>query len=246
MRSIHLRGIDAMAFVCGCGHTGTTLAATILSAHPQIYAPYRETFAFRGGWWVRVKALRAMRRGALAAGKRYIVEKTPRHIHRLRAIRRHVKGARFVIMVRDGRDVTASIARRHEGNFEAGLARWVADTGVALAERGKADVFILRYEDLVGDPPAAVRGLCDFLGVPYLDRLLEYHTEARLWFGQHSVERGTGVGHQEHMRLRNWQVNQPIFDGRGRWTKELPQEFVRRFETGRPREIMDAFGYAVD
>lgn len=245
MKSFLLRDIDAMAFICGCGHTGTTLLATMLSVHPQVYLPYRETFAFRGGWWPRVRNLHQLGHEARAAGKRYIIEKTPGHIHRLEAIRRHVPNARLVIMVRDGRDVTASLARRYHGNFERGLARWVADTGIAVAEQGRPDVFVLRYEDLVGGPEAMLRRLCSFLGLPYLDGLLHYHTEAHLWFDQRTVEPGTGIGLSEHHRLRNWQVNQPLFDGRGRWRTELPPEFVRRFESGRPREIMEAFGYSI-
>ena len=32
---------------------------------------------------------------------------------------------------------------------------------------------VVRYEDLLEDPSTVVRGLCDFLGVPFLDRLLQ-------------------------------------------------------------------------
>lgn len=149
-------------------------------------------------------------------------------------------------MVRDGRDVTASVGRRHRGDFEAGVSRWVNDTGICLAQRGRPDSHIQRYEDLVADPARAIRGICEFLGVPYADQMLDYHREQHLWFGRKSVVHGTGIGSGEHEDLRNWQVNQPIFDGRGRWKTELPDEYVERFRHGRARELMDAFGYPVD
>jgi hypothetical protein len=160
-------------------------------------------------------------------------------------IRRHVPGARFVIMVRDGRDVTASIGRRQDGDFQAGFDRWVSETALTLPEMGMPDVLVLRYEDLVADAATAIREVCAFLELPFIDSLLDYHKQPHLWFGQRSVERGTGVGLDEHHRLRNWQVNQPIFDGRGRWRTDLPPEFVRRFESGRAREVMEGLGYSI-
>jgi len=246
VRPLYLRGIQSTAFICGCGHTGTTLMTVILATHPQLHVPLYETNAFvtPGRRYGRILALRRLRRDALAAGTSYIVEKTPRHIRRLALIRRWVPGARFVVMVRDGRDVTASIGKRDRGDFAGGLERWVSDTAIAVAERDKSDVFVQRYEDLVSDPAAAIREVCRFLEIPYLDSLLEYHREQRSWAGETIVRKGTGVGPSEHRSLRNWQINQPIFDGRGRWTRELPPEIVSRFDSGRPRELMETFGYA--
>ena len=110
IRSLGLVGIDHAAFICGCGHSGTTLLATILSAHPDVYVPLHETYAFFARRPGRLWRLWRLRRATLRAGKRYLIEKTPRHINALGTIRREVRGARFVVMVRDGRDVTASFA----------------------------------------------------------------------------------------------------------------------------------------
>src|SRR6185503_15224565 len=44
----YLQGLERAAFICGCGHSGTTLVATILSAHPRIYVPLYESEAFLG------------------------------------------------------------------------------------------------------------------------------------------------------------------------------------------------------
>ena len=118
------------------------------------------------------------------------------------------------------------------------------ETGISVRERDAADVHILRYEDLVADPAAAIAGVCAFLGLAYSDQLLEYHREPRLWHGRTSIERPAEVVGTGHNDLRNWQVNQPIFDGRGRWQAELPPRIVARFAEGEPRRIMDAFGYS--
>ncbi|HEX4298611.1 MAG TPA: sulfotransferase [Devosia sp.] len=247
MRSLALIGGPRVAFICGCGHSGTTILATILSAHPEIHVPLRESEVFLRRPVNRFRHLLRLRRETSRAGKSYLVEKTPRHIRKLELIRRLVPDARLVILVRDGRDVTSSIGRRENGDLAAGFARWVADTGIAMDQRGKPDSHIVRYEDLVADPGEAIQALCGFLGVPYAATMLDYHAQPRLWYGQKQIERGSGVGTGgQHEKLRNWQVNQPIFDGRGRWKAELPPDYVARFEQGRAREIMDAFGYALD
>ena len=246
MRTLALLGVPKVAFICGCGHTGTTLVATILHEHPEFYVPLRESRAFIMAWHRRFRRLLRLRRETLAAGKRYLVEKTPMHILYLDLIRRTIPDAKFVIMVRDGRDVTASLGRRNKGDFEAGLSRWVNDTGISLAQRGRADAHVQRYEDLVADPSATMQRICEFLGVPYVGEMLSYHHQQHLWFGRKSVSQGTGIGQLQHDDLRNWQVNQPIFDARGRWKTDLPPDYVERFRHGRARELMDALGYAVD
>jgi hypothetical protein len=81
--------------------------------------------------------------------------------------------------------------------------------------------------------------------VSYQDSLLEYHRQPRRWFRTAEAEPTSGVG-ESHNARRNWQINQPIFDGRGRWRGELPAEYVARFNSGRLAELMDAFGYVRD
>ncbi|MEO6396483.1 MAG: sulfotransferase [Devosia sp.] len=245
MRSLFFRGFDHIAFVCGCGHTGTTLMATILSAHPDVFVPYQETEVYLRPWWRAIGSLRRLRAAALASGRLHLIEKTPRHVRRIAQIRRSLPRAKFLIMVRDGRDVTASLGRRKEGDFASGLARWLRDTEASLEQRNNADTLVVRYEDLVSDPSATIRTVCVFLGVPFVETMLDYHKQTRLWYHRQEVTRTDGIG-RSHEDLRNWQVNQPIFDGRGRWKSDLPEEFVAAFRIGRPRELMDAFGYSVD
>jgi hypothetical protein len=137
------------------------------------------------------------------------------------------------------------MAHRFNGDFDAALDRWTNDTGICLAQRGRPDVHVVRYEDLIADAEAVLRGVCGFIDIPYTDRLLQYYLEPHLWYGQKEVRQTSGVG-KEHNSRRNWQVNQPLFDGRGRWRKDLPSEYLTRFRSGEPRRIMEAFGYDPD
>ena len=180
--------------------------------------------------------------GAARSGKRVLLEKTPRHIHKLDLIRTIVPGARFVIPVRDGRDVVASIYQRF-GKIERGITRWIEENSIVLAERGKPDVLVYRHEDLVTDPAATVQRICTFLDLDYRNDLLDFHRHERLWFREKNLRRGSGRGRRDHHALRNWQVNQPIFDNRGRWKTVLRHQDIAEITEGVGRPLMIAFGY---
>jgi hypothetical protein len=94
--------------------------------------------------------------------------------------------ARFIFMVRDGRDVALSAkssifnhyhvfysARRWQREQRAGL-EW-------LKKLSPPQIMLLRYEELLADPAETVGRLCGFLEEPFDTSMLEYHrlTEAK-------------------------------------------------------------------
>jgi hypothetical protein len=112
-------------------------------------------------------------------GQRYLVEKGPMDIDAVAAM---FPEARFVHVLRDGRDVAvsldvaskswapevgrASLALRGE-HWAVGVEAARA-SGQALGER----YLEVRYEDLRADFDSSARRLFDFAGVPYDDALL--------------------------------------------------------------------------
>lgn len=232
----------AMVFICGCGHTGTSLLANMFAAHPDIYVPLRETEIFlhereAPAWLARLLA------EAEASQKNYLVEKTPKHIHRLDLIRSMVPDVRFILTVRDGRDVAASFIKRF-GSAQSGVDRWLEECTIVRRELERSDTMLVRYEDLIGSTNAELRRLCAFASIPYSEAMRAYHTEERLWFGVDAVRKGTGAAGIEHRLLRNWQINQPVFNGRGAWKTKLQAADLRPLETGRGRELMEFFDYS--
>jgi hypothetical protein len=46
--------------------------------------------------------------------------------------------------------------------------------------------------------------------------------------------------------LRNWQINQPLYDGRGRWLKEMTEKEKQHFKNSLAQDYLEQFGYATD
>ncbi len=231
-------------FICGCGHSGTSVLANMFAAHPDVFIPLRETACFYfpddvdANW-------QPVHEAARSSGKQHFAEKTPKHIMRLATIREVVPRARFVLMVRDGRDVAASFVKR-SGSALSGANRWLRQNRVVLAERNASDVTIARYEDLVASPEQELRRICDSIGIPFHDQMLRFHETERLWFGEEEIRKGSGVEGKEHRALRNWQINQPIFDARGVWRSILSQDDIDTLPRSKMAPMLAAFGYDND
>lgn len=87
--------------------------------------------------------------------------------------------AKFVHIVRDGRDVALS----HEGyaygasNIGECADKWLRSVKMNLkmgAILGPQRYMILHYEDLIRSPEVTLRKLCDFVGVSYAPEMLQY------------------------------------------------------------------------
>ncbi len=101
-------------------------------------------------------------------------------IHHVARIREAYPGARFVWLVRDPRDVAASSRRSVFSPFHpwftAELWRRQQELGIRHErELPPGSLLRLRYEDLLADPPGAVRHLAAFLGEPFEEGMLAYH-----------------------------------------------------------------------
>jgi hypothetical protein len=82
--------LELAAFICGCGHSGTTLLATILANHPRIHVPLYESEAFLGSDAQAKASLDRLKCEGAAAGRPILVEKTPKHVRRIGLVRRMV------------------------------------------------------------------------------------------------------------------------------------------------------------
>ena len=116
-------------------------------------------------------------------GARLLVEKTPDHGLHLPLIRRLFPDAIIIHVLRDGRDVAASLrdASRQpwgrtwaSGSAEAAGRRWVEWVGaIRRGLDGFSRTRTVRYEDLAADGPAVLGELYRFLGAPLPPHLIK-------------------------------------------------------------------------
>ncbi|MDQ2675442.1 MAG: sulfotransferase, partial [Actinomycetota bacterium] len=102
-------------------------------------------------------------------------DKTPTYVKTMRRIQRALPEARFIHVIRDGRDVTLSnnkrmLERGHRDPLpaETSAARWRKRIETARADSAHLDAYLeIRYEDLVADTEPALRRVCDYLELDF-------------------------------------------------------------------------------
>ena len=128
---------------------------------------------------------------ALREAKAVAGEKTPRYVRFLPLLDSFFPWAKFVHIVRDGRDVALSTLDwakpdRGPGRFRLWQSepvvtcalswRWHVTTGKRDGRLfGPARYLEVRYEDLVAEPEATLHSIASFLELPFAPEMLAYH-----------------------------------------------------------------------
>lgn len=85
----------------------------------------------------------------------------------------------------------------------------------------------------------------EFLGEEYNPKVLEFYRIEKRWYSSEIVKPDKIESKQEHLQNRNWQINQPLFDGRGRWKKEMTEGEKIIFKKKAQKYLLE-FGYVQD
>lgn len=109
----------------------------------------------------------------------YFGEKTPEHTSRLPLIRTMFPEAKIVVLYRDGRDVALSLSRVPwmTSSLYANFVVWLYYNSIVqrLRESDAANLYFVRYEDVVADPRGELNGILRFLHLPYESAVAEGH-----------------------------------------------------------------------
>lgn len=143
-------------------------------------------------------------------------DKTPIHVLHVEYLARMFPGARFIHVIRDGRDVVLSNLDLAwgPGSVWEGAVYWkkfVNEGRRAGARLGPQRYRELRYEDLIDDPERNVRNLCDFVELEYESSMLHYFERAD------SIS-GAKDSHHQNLALpptkglRDWRVQMEAKD----------------------------------
>ena len=150
---------------------------------------------------------------ATARGKPRYADKTPSHLQAVDLLAERFPNARFLHIVRDGRDVTASVLTMDFGpeRFAEAARSW--RRRVLRAHRSGQTLGPLRYrevhyEQLVADPEAVLREACAFFEVEYSPAMLQYHERADEFLGglrhTHHIQ---GIRRPPTVGVRNWRLD---------------------------------------
>jgi hypothetical protein len=110
-------------------------------------------------------------------------DKTPIYVTSMREIGAELGEARFVHLIRDGRDVALSRRKRGMGAGKPiadAAERWRRriERARSQARRLRGRYLELRFEDLVDDPEPALRSVCELVELDYDPSMLAYHERA--------------------------------------------------------------------
>jgi hypothetical protein len=179
---------------------------------------------------------------AAKRGKRLAGDKDPGYVKYADTLHELWPRARFVHLIRDGRDVALSamswskarrLARRFptwQNDPAATAALWweyhVRLGKEAGARLGASSYRELRYEALVTQPEAELRAICAFLDLPYNGAMLRYH-EGRT---------------KDDPALDAKQAWLPPTEGLRDWRAQMSPNDLERFEAAGGR-LLDELGY---
>ena len=150
-------------------------------------------------------------------------DKTPTYTSHIDLLHCIFPRARFIHLIRDGRDVALSVldtwGRRAHVDLVFAAHTWKRRVTEAQrsVERLRPELFLeLRYEDLVVDPGPQLRRICRFLDEDFHPNMLQFHLTA-----EESIREG-GF----HDAVRNLLTTERI----DRWRREMSASDLRVFE----------------
>ena len=159
-------------------------------------------------------------------------------IHYVDRVRSLHPGAKFIHLVRDGRDVAVSaktsVFNHFHPHYVGRLWGEQQRTAIELAKTLPSEGMLgVRYEDLLDDPAKTVRRVCEFIGEDYSDALLDY-------FKSGEAKNLAGSS-------RSWEnVDKPVLKhNHSKYKRELSAAEIEAFELQAFEELKH-FGYALE
>jgi hypothetical protein len=148
----------------------------------------------------------------------------------MRAIANVLPEARFVHVIRDGRDVAVSLREtwfRPADSLEACIRLWA---GRVRAGREQAALGVpyleIRYESLIRETAATLRAVCDFVELDFDAAMLDYHVRAAKRLEEFGgTEMFPSVTPEQRLALHRLTSSPPLDERIGRWRAVmLPDE----------------------
>lgn len=185
-------------------------------------------------------------------GKSRWGDKTPHYCFELDSIRRVLPEARFIHIIRDGRDVALSLRGMWFSpgwGIKTQAAHWLKCVGAARrAGLSHSDYLEVRYEDLVLNPSETLHRVCAHIDLPFNEQMLSYYerTPARLLEHKGRVgPDGTPLLTQDQRLKQQALTTKPPFPDRVfAWKRTMGAKEAKKFGAI-ARNLLTELGYEV-
>ncbi len=175
---------------------------------------------------------------AARQGKPRWGEKTPRYVTKMRQIQRSLPEARFVHVIRDGRDVALSVLDRTVRDIDAPhvAKRWMGKIEKAREDAPKLRHYgEVRYEDLITDTEPTLRRVCELIDLEFDSVMLAYHERSsdRLSEMARALpadERYADLSVERRMATHAMTTKPPDTDRVSRWKRQMSEADRVAFE----------------
>jgi hypothetical protein len=159
---------------------------------------------------------------ARTRGKSRFGDKTPAFVLHMDLLARLFPEARFVHLIRDGRDVARSLVATEFGpgriTRAAEIWRRRVERGIASGRALGPDRYLeIRYESLVADPATTLADVCRFIELDVVDEMLR-------------PEEATDNVIPERERAHHANLGKPVTAGLHDWRRDVPTRDVATIE----------------
>lgn len=185
-------------FIVGCARSGTSILGELIAAHPEVTYFFEQHSTWELGGMGENESHRLLAKHATEAVKAQIqawfqehaqnavtlVEKNPRNILRIPYVKSIFPDAKFIHIIRDGRDVACSMVpgcggeewrhlkppswmgfyKNYVGAIRCAHA-WKESVEIGLSDLQAVEHIQVRYEDLLRSPLDTAARIFEFIGL---------------------------------------------------------------------------------
>lgn len=177
-------------------------------------------------------------------------DKTPLHGLHMRKIQDILPEARFIHIIRDGRDAAVSLRKQwfspgYDIEVQAGYWR---NNILTMHEEGRQTLHYLeiRYEDLVNQPEDVLKKICVFLEMDFQNEMLRYYEKSPARIQEHLARyrmNGSVIVSQTDRYHQQISTTKPLDASLiGRWKDLLSKEEIHNFDVA-AGDVLREYGY---
>lgn len=180
---------------------------------------------------------------------RYLGDKNNYYVNHLALLKVLFPKARYLCLVRDGRDVAVSYKRlkdlRSESKYKPVLPTEIDEIALQWSENNEriarqlhedsaVDSEFIRFEDLILNGRTVLSEVCDWLGIEFNDSMLQYPERKE---GRHDEP-------EEFLKWKKKTLNPPDPSSLGKFREELSAAEIAEFESTAGNTLLK-FGYGL-